>query len=100
MNETTQSESAPATGPAEMPPASFDFIVSTFTMQAMLAMGLMANPVTGEQKTDMVQARFFIDLLNLMKEKTKGNLTKDEDEHISQALYQLRLAILRQGQGA
>lgn len=98
MSDTNHSESAPATGAAEMPPASFDFIVSTYAMQAMVAMGLMASPISGEMKKDMVQARFFIDLLAVLQEKSKGNLAKEEDEHLSTTLYQLRLAAIRQDQ--
>lgn len=78
-----------------VPPApDFKFFITTLTLQASIALGHMANPSTGKAEKDPVQAKFLIDTLGMLQEKTKGNLTQEEMELLENLLYELRVAYL------
>jgi len=62
-----------------------------FQMAAMQQLGKLVNPLTEEVERDLSQAKFSIDVLNILKEKTSGNLTTDEDEFLSKVLYELQM---------
>jgi len=75
----------------EFPPPSFDVIISTFATQAAVSLGQVANPVTNKTETDLEQAKFAIDLLQILEEKSKGNLTDEEETLMTDILYRLRM---------
>ncbi len=77
-----------------MPPARFDFFVTSLSMEAFIGLGLMANPRTGETAKNLPQAKYLIDILGVLQEKTKGNLEADEEKLLQDALTRLRLAYL------
>jgi hypothetical protein len=78
----------------ELPDASFQVLVSTFATQAAMALGQIPNPVTDEADEDLEQAKFAIDLLQVMDEKTQGNRTAEEDKFLQDCLYQLRMVYI------
>jgi len=78
----------------ELPDASFQVLVSTFATQAAMALGQMPNPVTNKSEEDLAQAKFAIDLLQVMDEKTQGNRTAEEDKFLQDCLYQLRIVYI------
>ncbi len=80
------------------PEADFKFFVTTLTLQASIALGHMANPSTGKTEKDPAQAKFLIDTLAMLQEKTKGNLTKEEADLLENLLYELRLAYVDKGE--
>ena len=61
---------------------------------ALMLMGKMANPSTGETMRDMEAAQFFISQLEMLEVKTRGNLSKEEDMLLKQNLMSLRLAFV------
>ena len=73
------------------PEASFSLIVSSFVAQALIALGQIQSPVDGSRHLDIDAAKFSIDLLQVLDDKTKGNLTKEEKEMLEGALYDLRM---------
>jgi len=76
------------------PEADFKFFITTLTLQASIALGQMANPSTEKTEKDPAQAKFLIDTLAMLKEKTKGNLAKEESDLLENLLYELRVAYL------
>jgi hypothetical protein len=54
-------------------------------------MGMVADPATGKIQKDLFIAKQNIDVISLLKEKTTGNLTQDEEKLIDQILYELRM---------
>lgn len=74
--------------------ADFKFFITTLALQASIALGHMENPATGKAQKDPVQAKFLIDTLAMLQEKTKGNLTKEETDVLENLLYELRMAYL------
>lgn len=70
---------------------NFLSVVQMFHMQAMMGMGKLMNPMTGVVEKNLEQARFCIDVLGVLEEKTKNNLTNEEQRVLSYALQDLRL---------
>ncbi len=75
----------------ELPPATFMILMSTLATQAMAAMGLIPDPMTGQPTVNLPMAKHFIDLLAMLQEKTKGNLSEEESNHLRDGLHQLRM---------
>jgi len=75
----------------ELPDPSFEVIISTFATQAAVALGQVPNPMTGKAEVDLGHAKFAIDLLQILDEKTKGNRDEDEDQMMTDLLYRLRM---------
>ncbi len=73
---------------------TFQVLVSTFATQAAIGLGQVANPATNKTEVDLVQSKFAIDMLQLIEEKSAGNRTKEEDEFLSDVLYQLRMVYI------
>lgn len=76
------------------PEPDFKFFITTLSLQASIALGHMANPATGKTEEDPTQAKFLIDTLGMLEEKTKGNLTPEETDLLENLLYELRVAYL------
>jgi len=66
-------------------------MVALFGTQAMIALGKLANPATGKAEKNMAAARLFIDTLEMLEKKTKGNLNADETKVMHATLTDLRL---------
>jgi len=64
----------------------------THHTQAVMALGMMPDPMSGETSANKDAAKFHIDMLSVIEEKTKGNLTSEESESLSSILHQLRMA--------
>jgi len=75
----------------EPPEASFPMIISSFVAQALIALGEMESPVDGQRHRDLDAAKFSIDILQVLDDKTKGNLADDERKMLQGALYDLRM---------
>jgi len=58
---------------------------------ALVALGEVEHPLTGEKKLDMREAQYLIDTIAMLREKTRGNLTADEQHYLDNALHDLRL---------
>ena len=72
-------------------PATFEMLVATFGMEALVALGEIPHPVTRKQEIHLAQAKHLIDLLTMLKEKTKGNLTGQESQSLEELCYTLKL---------
>ena len=76
----------------ETPEPSFRLFVTSLAMQAWIALGAIPNPMTDKTEEDIAQAKFLIDSLEMLEQKTKGNLDKEEEEMLEHLLYELRMA--------
>lgn len=73
-----------------LPPADFHTLVSMLAQQAIMGLGVMADRKTGGVIVDLEGARFSIDLLDVLEQKTKGNISPEEAEELKQILGDLR----------
>ena len=78
------------TGPNEIPPASFSILLTSIGTQAMMALGQVPDPVSGNAIYHPDLARHHIDTLVILQEKTKGNLSSDEQKMLDNFIVQLR----------
>ena len=67
-------------------------LFSSLATQAMFALGMVADPESGQTNVSIDEARHVIDTLQLLDEKTKGNLTPQERDMLTRLLYDLRMA--------
>ena len=67
--------------------------------QAMMAMGAIPHPMTGQPEVHLDQARHFIDLLIVLQEKTQGNLDDEEKGMLDNLLNEFRAAFVAGGAG-
>ena len=87
-------------GPAEkepdpvMPPPDLMFIASTMYMQALVALGMVADPITRKARVRPNQARHAIDSLQVLRDKTEGNRTAEETEAIDAMLHEMRMVFV------
>lgn len=88
-------EESPAEPAAE---PNFSFFLSTLGMQALVALGELANPATQDKKADLAQAQYLIEVLRMISEKTKGNLTQEEEAVLRDLLYDLQMKFVEKSQ--
>jgi hypothetical protein len=86
----------PAAAGPEQPPgadAKIDFpsYVLSYYTQGLVLLGEVPNPYTQKKEEDLQAARHTVDILSLLKEKTKGNLSQDENQLLESVLYELRM---------
>ncbi len=81
------------------PQSDFAMFLSSLSMQAMIALGEMAHPATGLSTPDLEQARYLVDVLGLLHEKTQGNLSQEEAGLLDGLLYELRMKYVEKTQG-
>ena len=79
----------------ELPEASFPSLVLTLGTGALQHMGLVENPLTGKTEKDIRLAKHTIDMLDMLKKKTKGNLRKEEEKLLEELLYDLRMKYVK-----
>ncbi|MDX1386116.1 MAG: DUF1844 domain-containing protein [bacterium] len=94
----TESETPPEppgeeAGPDSLP-ADFPTLVLSLASSAQMAMGVAPNPMTGKTQKNLLQAKHAIDLLGVLQEKTKGNLTEEEDKLLQALLTDLRMRFM------
>lgn len=81
---------APGRESQELPEASFKSLVGMLASQAVMGLGALADPQSGRIVIDLEGARFAIDMLDVIEQKTKGNLDDDEAKELRQVLAELR----------
>lgn len=63
--------------------------------EGFVSLGVMKNPVTGEARKDLKHAGLVIDTIDMLREKTKGNLSKEESDTLEESLHQLRVMFVQ-----
>ena len=95
MNQPHSHEDASApVSREEMQSAQFTNMVMQQTNMALMFLGKVPHPETGQSRTDVDTAQMFIDQLEMLEAKTKGNLTKQEEGLLKQSLMTLRMAFV------
>ena len=77
------------------PETPFTNFIEPLIAQGYMSLGLLRNPYQPQTKVDVAAARQMIDILALLKEKTAGNLTADEDDFLDTHLGELKLAYVQ-----
>ena len=97
---TTSDTPSPSSGGQDQPGISFAGFILSLATTAAVHFGDIADPNTGErQNPDLIAAQQMIELIALLQEKTKGNLTTDESKLVDDLLYELRMRFVQAQQG-
>ncbi len=75
--------------------ATFSVLVTSIASAAAMSLGLAPNPNTGKAEPDRAMAKFNIDLLDVLKDKTRNNLSKDEQQLIDYLLQDLHMKFVQ-----
>jgi len=75
----------------DTPEAKFTILVSSIATQVLVSLGAIENPLSKKKEVDLKSAKFSIDLLQLLADKTRGNLTATEKSYLDDVLYKLRM---------
>jgi hypothetical protein len=98
----TQSEQEKRTAAdVPLPGGDFRLFVQKLGYQALIAMGVVENPLTKSRDANLGHAQTVIDDLMMLREKTKGNLSDEEEQHISGVIGDLQrhYVMLKQKEG-
>ncbi len=86
-------EEKQARGP--LPQGNFAALISMLTTQALFALGLLQVKGQEKREPDLELAKYNIDMLEILEEKTKGNLTKEEETVLANTLNELRMGYVK-----
>lgn len=76
--------------PGELPPADFKALMGILVSQAIMGLGAYTDPESGGVVIDLPGAKFAIDLLAVLEEKTAGNLSDEESKELGTVVNELR----------
>ena len=80
----------------QLPKIDFSTFVISLNSSALMQLGVLADPTTGEKSKNLSLAKQTIDVLGLLEEKTQGNLNADEANMLKSILYDLRLLYVKE----
>jgi hypothetical protein len=95
MSDVDQNESKQEEHQIPLPPASFTFLIVSLRAQAEMQLGLMGFGQEEKAEPELPLARHTIDLMAMLLEKTKGNLTLDEQRLLENSLTELRFRFVQ-----
>ena len=84
-----------AAHPEEDMPMTFEALVFSLSTTALLQLGMAPHPETGKQEKDLPGAKQSIDILEMLQQKTRGNLTADEGQLLEECLYDLKMTYVK-----
>jgi hypothetical protein len=95
-----QKEEKEYTGTAEkdylLPEINFPTFIFSLSSSVYVQLGLLEEPESGKRIKNLPLAKQTIDILGMLEEKTRGNLTKDEENMLKNILYDLRMLYIRE----
>ena len=81
--------------PEEDMPMTFEALIFSLSTTALLQLGMAPHPETGKQEKDLPGAKQTIDILEILQQKTRGNLTPDEGQLLEECLYDLKMTYVK-----
>ncbi len=88
-------ESGP-TASAGMPQMTFATFIISLNHSALVHLGVMEDPTTGKKSKNLELAKQTIEVISMLEEKTRGNLTEEEGRMIKSLLYDLRMMYVKE----
>jgi hypothetical protein len=89
--DNIQSGAAAPESEQALPEINFSAFVISLSTQALMHLGEIANPMSGKVEIDVTVAKQMIDILGMLKDKTRGNLNASEDRLMEDILFDLRM---------
>ena len=91
-----QTEADPADNESPLPQINFATFIFSLNSSALVHLGVIEDPGTGQKTKNLPLAKQTIDILGIMEEKTRGNLSSDEDNMLKNILHDLRIMYVRE----
>ena len=82
--------------PLQLPEINFPTFVASLNASALLHLGAIEDPTTGQKTKNLPMAKQTIDILSMLAQKTVGNLTKEEENLLKNILYDLRIMYVKE----
>ncbi len=79
-----------------MPEIDFSTFIISLNSSALVQLGILEEPGTGQKTKNLALAKQTIDVLVMLEEKTKGNLNRDEENILKSILYDLRMLYVKE----
>ena len=79
---------------------TFEALIFSLSTTALLQLGMAPHPESGKQEKDLPGAKQTIDILEILQQKTRGNLTADEGHLLEECLYDLKMTYVKELQAA
>ncbi|MDA8138794.1 MAG: DUF1844 domain-containing protein [Desulfobacteraceae bacterium] len=79
-----------------LPKIDFSTFILSLNSSVLVQLGLIEDPATGQKTKNLALAKQTIDLMAVLEEKTRGNLTTDEDNILKNLLYELRMLYVKE----
>lgn len=95
-SKTTEQGPGQAKKSYTLPKIDFSTFVLSINSSALVQLGLIEDPASGQKTKNLPLAKQTIDLLAMLEEKTKGNLTNDEENILKNILYELRMLYVKE----
>ena len=90
-SQTAESEEKP-----QLPEINFPTFIVSLNASALLHLGAIEDPTSGQKTKDLPMAKQTIDILSMLEEKTAGNLTSEEENLLKNILYDLRMMYVKE----
>jgi hypothetical protein len=100
--ETEQKESKDTASTGEqvkesqLPEMNFPTFIMSMNASALVHLGVIEDPATGKKESNLLLAKQTIDILTMIEEKTRGNLTEDEEKMLQSILYDLKIIYVKE----
>lgn len=95
LKDTPDTEKEPESS-FQMPEINFSTFIFSLNSSALVHLGAIENPTTGQQQNNLPLAKQTIDILGVLEEKTNGNLTEEEAQLLKSILHELRLLYVKE----
>ena len=80
----------------QMPEINFATFIFSLNSSALVALGVVGDPASGKKEKNLTLAKQTIDILGMLQEKTKGNLSSDEEQLLKNILHDLRIMYVKE----
>jgi hypothetical protein len=84
--------------PPQFPEINFATFVASLNASALLQLGAIEDPTSGQKNKNLPMAKQTIDILSMLQEKTSGNLSEEEENLLKNVLYDLRIMYVKEKQ--
>jgi hypothetical protein len=88
---SVKEETPPEKESPPRPPIDFPSYILSYYTQGCVLLGEVPNPYTNKKEEDLEAAKHTVDILSMLEQKTKGNLSKEEQQLLESVLYELRM---------
>ncbi len=89
-------QKASAGSGTQLPEITFSTFIMSLNASALVTLGVIEDPISKTTTKNLPLGKQTIDMLNMLEEKTKGNLTKEEENLLRGILYDLKIAYVKQ----